>query len=66
MNQRATHFVLGSTGQPGGSIYTVDYTRKQAEHDPNYKVLDPFKGSALNQNYKGNFATTNKTMLKNW
>lgn len=30
MNQRASHFVLGNTNQPGGSIYTQDYVRKQA------------------------------------
>lgn len=50
MNQRATHFVLGSTDQPGGSIYTKDYTKKHAEHDPNFKVMDPFKGNSINPN----------------
>lgn len=66
MNQRASHFVLGSVGQVGGSIYTKDYPPKKADHDPNFKVMDPFKGNAINPNTKSNFSTTNNAMYKNW
>lgn len=66
MNQRASHFVLGGSNQPGASIYTQDYTRKQAEQDPNYKIIDPFKGNSINPQNKSTFSTTNNAMLKNW
>ena len=67
MNQRASHFVLGTAGQAGSSIYVQDYTRKQAAHDPNYKALDPFKGNSINpQDKPSSFSTTNNAMYKNW
>ena len=66
MNQRASHFVLGSTNQAGGSMYTKDYIRQQAEKDPNYKILNPFKGNSINPSNPSSFTTTNNAMLKNW
>lgn len=65
MNQRATHFVLGSTSNNYGSMYKKDYPPKQGiKNDAQGK--NPFRSSSLNQNEKGNFATTNKDMYKIW
>lgn len=52
--------------QEPASIYTVDYTKKKAEHDPNFKVLNPFRGSSILQNGKSSFSTTNNAMYKDW
>ena len=65
MNQRATHFQLGSTSQNYTSIYHKDYPGKQAE--PNkVDVKNPFRGSSLNQGDRSSFNTTNKTLLRAW
>lgn len=67
MNQRASHFSLGNTNQTGASIYAQDYTRKpHPERDPNFKVIDPFKGNSINPSGKSNFSTTNNAAYRNW
>ena len=58
--------MLGSTGQPGGSIYTHDYTKKAASQDTEFKILDPFKGNSINPPNGSSFATTNNALYKNW
>ena len=65
MNQRASHFSLGSTSQNMGSVYTKDYNAKKAEHN-DWKANNPFRGTSLGQGEQGTFATTNKTLLRAW
>lgn len=47
MNQRASHFSLGNTSQPFGSVYAKDYGPKAAENNQ-IKTNNPFRGSSLN------------------
>ncbi len=65
MNQRASHFSLGNTSQPLGSVYAKDFGPKVSENNP-VKVNNPFRGGSLNHGEPGSFATTNKTLLKAW
>lgn len=65
MNQRASHFVLGSNTPAYGSIYTKDYPPKEAQAD-SHKINNPFRGTSLNNDQKSSFNTTNKAMLKAW
>ena len=65
MNQRATHFQLGTTSQPYGSIYAKDYQPKQGgPSQPNGP--NPFRSNSLNTVDKGSFSTTNKMLYKAW
>lgn len=70
MNQRASHFVLGSAGQPYGSIYTKDYVKKEAENGNNQPkqliATNPFRSSSVNNSDKRVLSTTNKTMFPAW
>jgi hypothetical protein len=65
MNQRASHFSLGNTSQPFGSVYAKDYGPKAAENNQ-IKANNPFRGSSINHGEAASFATTNKTLLKAW
>jgi hypothetical protein len=65
MNQRATHFNLGSSSQNYGTVYHKDYNPKQGE--PNeVKAANPFRSSSLGGGEKGCFATTNKMLYRAW
>lgn len=47
MNQRSSHFTLGSTSQNYGSVYAKDFAHKQP--DPNdSKGPNPFRSTSLN------------------
>lgn len=68
MNQRSSHFVLGSSGAGYNSVYAKDYVPKQSSK-PDQVGQNPFRGSSLqnkSQNDKANFQTTNKQMMQNW
>ena len=65
MNQRATHFQLGSTSQSYGSVYVKDYGPKHATaNQPNGP--NPFRSNSLNVGEKGSFGTTNKMLYRAW
>lgn len=65
MNQRASHFKLGTTSQNYGSVYVVDYPPKQVDTNSN-KGPNPFRSSSLNSGDKGSFTTTNKMLYRAW
>lgn len=65
MNQRASHFQLGNTSQNYHSVYAKDYTPKETVANQ-VQVTNPFRGASLQNDSKGNFATTNKTLLRAW
>ena len=65
MNQRASHFVLGSSSQNPASVYAKDFGPKTVEPS-NWKAGNPFRSSSLSNNDPNNFSTTNKTMLRAW
>jgi hypothetical protein len=47
MNQRSSHFTLGTTSQNYGSVYAKDFAHKQP--DPNdSKGPNPFRSTSLN------------------
>ena len=66
MNQRASHFQLGSTQAAYGSVYTKDFIPHKETSKNNTGQL-PIRGSSLqpqtNQSY---FQTTSKQMMKDW
>ena len=47
-------------------MYTCDYLPKKANHDSEFKVTDPFKGSSINPPNESSFSTTNKALYKDW
>jgi hypothetical protein len=49
MNQRASHFSLGSVSQNYGSVYAKDYVPKDSTKNENVGS-NPFRGSSLNTN----------------
>ena len=65
MNQRGTHFQLGSTSQNYQSIYHKDYPKKNNEKN-DVAVTNPFRSSSLASQDRGTFSTTNKVLLKAW
>jgi hypothetical protein len=65
MNQRGSHFQLGSTSQNYQSVYHKDYDKKQAQNN-HVNVSNPFRGGSLSHNDKGYFTTTNKVLMKAW
>ena len=66
MNQRASHFTLGNTGDNPGSIYKKDYTRKAASQDKDFRFVDPFKGKSINPANQSSFSTTNNALFRDW
>ena len=66
MNQRSSHFQLGSSPAAYGSVYAKDFAPKESSK-PTPVGQNPFRGSSLkpqtNQTY---FETTSKQMMKNW
>jgi hypothetical protein len=65
MNQRATHFNLGSNSQNYGSVYNKDYNPKHVDPNEN-KGPNPFRSNSVNVGEKGTFTTTNKMLYKAW
>lgn len=65
MNQRGTHFQLGTTSQTYQSIYHKDYPQKNSESN-DVQVTNPFRGNSLGTSDRGYFSTTNKVLLKAW
>ncbi len=65
MNQRASHFTLGSVSQNYGSVYKKDFLPKEASH-LQAQTKNPFRSSSVNPNEKSSFSTTNKAMYKGW
>lgn len=66
MNQRSSHFVLGSSGAGYSSVYAKDYVPKQSSK-PDQVGQNPFRGSSLqHQNGQSYFQTTNKQLMQNW
>ena len=66
MNQRASHFTLGSSNVAYTSIYNKDYVGKEASK-ATQTAQNPFRGSSLQHgDIKGSFQTTNKQLMQNW
>lgn len=65
MNQRGTHFQLGSTSQDYESVYHKEYPKKKASAN-DVQVTNPFRGNSLGTNDRSHFSTTNKVLLKAW
>jgi len=68
MNQRSSHFVLGSSGSGYSSVYAKDYVPKESSK-PDHVGQNPFRGSSLQnnaQNGQSYFQTTNKQLMQNW
>ena len=65
MNQRGTHFQLGSTSQDYTSVYHKEYPQKKTQANE-VQVLNPFRGNSLGTKDKSYFSTTNKVLLKAW
>ncbi len=66
MNQRASHFTLGSSNVAYSSIYAKDFVNKESSK-PSHTAQNPFRGSSLQHgDSKGSFQTTNKQLMQNW
>ena len=66
MNQRASHFTLGSSNVAYTSVYAKDYIEKEGSK-ATQTAHNPFRGSSLQQgDNKGSFQTTNKQLMQNW
>jgi hypothetical protein len=65
MNQRGTHFQLGTNSQNYQSVYHQDYPKKKNEGNP-VTVSNPFRSSSLGPQEKGHFVTTNKVLFRAW
>ncbi len=66
MNQRASHFTLGSSNVAYTSIYNKDYLGKEPVRG-SQTVQNPFRGSSLQHgDAKNSFQTTNKQLMQNW
>jgi hypothetical protein len=51
------------------SIYTKDYTRKEASHDKSGQGMNPFRTSSLSKNFKmgeDQYLTTNRVKYPEW
>ena len=66
MNQRASHFTLGSSNVAYSSVYNKDYINKEGVKG-SQTAQNPFRGLSLQHgDTKGTFETTNKQLMQNW